>query len=313
MIPSKEEFIAVVDRISPHIHKTPIHTSRLLNARTQSSLYFKCDNFQKGGSYKLRGATNAILSLSNEKRALGVATHSSGNFAQALSLAASLCDVPAYIVMPENAPSVKVDAVRDYGGIITMCPSTLKDRESTLHEVIKKTGASPIHPSNQQEVIWGQGTMAFELLNQVKDLDTIVCPVGGGGVIAGCCIATQLFSPSTEVIGAEPLNADDAYWSLKKGEIVPSVNPDTIADGLRTQLGDQNFPIIKSHVKEIIRVSEEQIVSAMKLIWERMKIVVEPSSATSFAAVLCDIDAFKNKRVGLIITGGNVSLDNLPF
>jgi len=312
-LPTHEELNDSYQRVLPYLHSTPIHTSRLIDDMLGCHLYFKCDNFQKGGSYKIRGATNAILCLTEEERSRGVATHSSGNFAQALSLAAQAVDIPAYIVMPENAPQVKIAAVRDYGGDIILCPSTLSDREQTLGEVIKKTGAKVIHPSNDRNVILGQGTMTFELLHQVANLDLVISPIGGGGVGAGACLACHYVSSQTRVIGAEPANADDAYRSLQAGYIMPSISPDTIADGLRTQLGDQNFPIIQSLIKEIILVEEETIIAAMRLVWERMKIIIEPSSATTLAVVMTKPEKFRDKKIGLIITGGNVSLDRLPF
>lgn len=313
MIPEKVDLLRAIEAVSPHVHFTPIHTSSTINQIVQAKVFLKCDNFQKGGSYKIRGATNAILNLSEVERANGVATHSSGNFAQALSIAATKMGIPAYIVMPENAPHVKREAVKSYGGVVILCKSTLKDREETLEKVLQEKGATQVHPSNDRDVILGQATITAELLKQVENLDYVIVPIGGGGVGAGACLACHYFSPSTKVIGAEPANADDAFRSLQIGEIQPSINPDTIADGLRTQLGDQNFPIIKELIDQIIRVEEEVIIEAMRLIWERMKLVVEPSSATSLAAILTKPELFINKRVGLIITGGNVSLDKLPF
>lgn len=313
MFPDRETLEATASRIQPYIHLTPVLTSSIINEITGAELFFKCDNFQKAGAYKIRGATNAILQLSNESRMKGVATHSSGNFAQALSLAAKKLGIPAFIVMPENAPKVKIEAVKGYGGQVILCPSTLADREATLEIVIKERGATPIHPSNDINVICGQATMSMELIDEVDHLDYIISPIGGGGVGAGACLASLHFSNNTKIVGAEPANADDAYQSLKLGSIQPSINPRTIADGLRTQLGDKNFPILKSILDEIILIDEETIVQAMRLVWERMKIVIEPSSATSLAAVMTKPSKFKNKRVGLIITGGNVTLDQLPF
>jgi len=313
MIPDKAALLEAHERIKPYVHRTPVLTSTMINDIAGADLFFKCDNFQKGGAYKIRGATNALLSMDKSQRSHGVATHSSGNFAQALSIAARSLEVPAYIVMPENAPKVKVAAVKGYGGEVILCPSTLKDREATLEKVLADKDATPVHPSNDIDVILGQGTMSLELLDQTKGLDYIISPIGGGGVGAGACLACHHMSPSTKVVGAEPANADDAYRSLAAGHIMPSVNPDTIADGLRTQLGDKNFPIIHSLIDEIILVQEEIIIAAMRLVWERMKIIIEPSSATSLAAVMTNPDKFRDKRVGLIITGGNVSLDQLPF
>lgn len=261
----------------------------------------------------MRGATNAILSLSEEQKAKGVVTHSSGNFAQALSLAAKSLGVPAYIVMPISAPEVKKAAVRTYHGKITECPSTLKDREEAAYKIQEETGATFIHPSNDMDVILGQGTAALELLQDHPDLDYIICPVGGGGLIAGTALAVKYFGENCKCTGGEPLEADDAWRSLQSGKIETNDTADTIADGLKTQLGDQNFPIILKDVEEIIRVSEEEIKAALRLIWERMKIIVEPSSAVPFAAVLKEKKKFRNKKVGIIISGGNVDLKNLPF
>lgn len=313
MIPSKEQFKATIDRVAPYVHRTPILTSSIINKIIGAELFFKCENFQKGGAYKIRGATNATLLLPEEKRNLGLATHSSGNFAQAVAITARDLDIPAYIVMPDNSPSVKKNAVVDYKANVYSCPSTLKDREETTQKIIDETGAHFLHPSNDTNVILGQGTVAHELLEEYPNLDSIVSPVGGGGVIAGSCLACNYNNSKALVIGAEPYGADDAYHSLKEGRIMPSINPDTIADGLRTQLGDKNFPIIKESVSEIIRVTDEEIISAMKLVWERMKIIIEPSSATTLAAIIREKDKFKNQKIGLIITGGNVDLQKLPF
>ncbi len=310
---SKSQLHKVLERIQPHIHRTPVLGSTLINEITGSNLWFKCENFQKMGAFKMRGATNAILNLSEEKKARGVVTHSSGNFAQALSLAAKSLDVPAYIVMPDTAPEVKKAAVRTYEGKITECPSTLKDREETANKILKDTGATFVHPSNDLDVILGQGTAAMELLEDYPDLDYIFCPVGGGGLIAGTALAVKHFGTNCKCIGGEPLEADDAWRSLKSGKIETNETVNTIADGLKTQLGDQNFPIILENVEEIIRVSEEEIKSTLRLIWERMKIIVEPSSAVPLAAVIKEKERFKNKKIGVIISGGNVDLNQLPF
>jgi threonine dehydratase len=301
------------DTIRPHIHRTPVLTSSQLNHMAGCELYFKCENFQKMGAFKMRGATYAISQLSEEARSKGVVTHSSGNFAQALSLAAQSLGVKAYIVMPENAPSVKIAAVKGYGGKVILCPSTMKDRETTAAKIQQETGATFIHPSNDAHVITGQGTAAKELLEDYPDLDFIVSPVGGGGLIGGTVLAVEAHGKKVRVIGAEPAEADDAYRSLKSGKIETNTTTNTIADGLKTMLGDINFPLIQRGVEEIIRVEEEEIISAMKLIWERMKIVVEPSCSVTLAAVLKNKELFSNKRVGLIISGGNVDLTKLPF
>ncbi len=261
----------------------------------------------------MRGATNAILGLSDEQKSKGVVTHSSGNFAQALSLAAKSLGVPAYIVMPDSAPEVKKAAVRTYGGKITECPSTLKDRERTAKEIQQRTGATFIHPSNDLDVILGQGTAALELLEDKPDLDIVFCPVGGGGLIAGTALAVKYFGTKCKCMGGEPQEADDAWRSLQSGKIETNETANTVADGLKTQLGDINFPIILENVDEIVRVSEEEIKTALRLIWERMKIIVEPSSAVALAAVIREKQRFKNKKIGIVISGGNVDLAKLPF
>lgn len=310
---TKEDISEAYHRIKDNIHQTPVLTSTYLNKISGASIFFKCENFQKGGSYKLRGALNASLLLSEEDRLKGIATHSSGNFAQAVAISAKILNTDAHIVMPKNAPTIKQQATKDYGAKVYFCESTLKARESTLEEIIAKTGASRLHPSNDIPVINGQGTCAYELIQEVNDLDYIISPVGGGGVASGTILACKFFSPKTKTIGAEPKNADDAYRSLIAGEILESINPNTIADGLRTQLGHNNFPIIRDGIHSIILVSEDEIIAAMKIVWNRMKIIIEPSSATTLAALLKTKGEFTGKRVGLIITGGNVDLTNLPF
>ncbi|WP_373055535.1 pyridoxal-phosphate dependent enzyme [Zunongwangia sp. H14] len=310
---SKQELEEVHKRILPYIHITPVLQSGLLNKISGADLYFKCENFQRMGAFKMRGATNAILQLSKEQQQKGVVTHSSGNFAQALSLAAKSLGVPAYIVMPSTAPQVKKDAVKTYGGKITECAPNLKDREETAEKIMRETGAAFLHPSNNTNVILGQGTAAMELLKEHQDLDFMVTPVGGGGLVAGTALAAHFFGNNCQTIGAEPFEVDDAYRSLKSGKIETNKTTDTIGDGLKTQLGDKNFPIIQKYVSEIIRVEEAEIIEALKLIWERMKIVIEPSSATALAAVLRENEKFRNKKIGIIISGGNVDLSNLPF
>lgn len=300
-------------RIQPYIHNTAVLTSHLIDDIAGASLFFKCENFQKMGAYKMRGATNAIMMLTDAQRAKGVITHSSGNFAQALSLAAKSLNTKAIIVMPENAPEVKRRAVEGYGGIIHTCASTIEARELMTNKIIEETGATFIHPSNDLQVIYGQGTAALELLEYHPDLDLIVTPVGGGGLIAGSALAAHYFGNNCKVIGGEPFEVDDAYRSLQSGKIETNTTTYTIADGLRTHLGDINFPIIQQYVDQIIRVTENEIIDAMRLIWLRMKIIVEPSSAVALAAVLRDKSMFSNKKVGIIISGGNVDLKNLPF
>ncbi|MFC0602967.1 threonine/serine dehydratase [Winogradskyella pulchriflava] len=309
----KQTLIQTHNRIKPFIHKTPVLTSRLLNEKAGCNLFFKCENFQKLGAFKMRGASNAILSLSEEERQRGVVTHSSGNFAQAVSLAAQRLGVKAYIVMPENAPQIKKDGVKTYNGEIIECESTLEAREATAFKIRDEKGASFLHPSNQDEVIYGNSTAAIELLEKQPNLDIILTPVGGGGLIAGTALAAHFFSEKCKVIGGEPAVADDAYRSLISGKIETNGNFHTIADGLRTTLGERNFPIIQKYVDKIIRVEENDIITAMQLIWERMKIIIEPSSAVAFAAVLKNKEEFKNKNVGIILSGGNVDITNLPF
>jgi len=309
----KEELLKAQQRISPYIHYTPVLTSHLLDGISGASLFFKCENFQKMGAFKMRGATNALLQLSDAQKTKGVVTHSSGNFAQAVALAARNIGIKAYIVMPKNAPQVKKEAVIGYGGIVIESNSTPIAREQKANEVMKETGATFIHPSNDIPVIIGQGTATMELLKVQPDLEAIVTPVGGGGLLGGSALAAHYFGNNCQVYAGEPDEANDAYRSLKSGKIETNKTTNTIADGLRTQLGDNNFPIIKKYVTAIICVSETEIISAMKLIWERLKIMVEPSSAVAFAAVLKDKECFKNKKVGIILSGGNVDLTNLPF
>jgi len=309
----KSDLLDCHKRIIPYVHNTPVLTSRLINELIGVELYFKCENFQRAGAYKMRGATNAILQLSNEERSKGVVTHSSGNFAQAVSLAAKTLGVKAHIVMPTSAPKIKREGVLEYDGIIYDCEPTVKARQKRADEISEKTGATFLHPSNQTNVIIGQGTAAIELLTEQPNLNAIFCPVGGGGLIAGSSLAAQHFGKNCKVYGGEPFEADDAYRSLQSGKIEGNDSVNTIADGLRTVLGDQNFPIIKEHVTEIIRVTEEEIVAAMRLVWERMKIIIEPSSAVTLAALIRNKLNFQKQKVGVIISGGNVDLSNLPF
>ncbi len=312
-IDSRKALNTVRQRIASYIHWTSVLTSTSLNEQAGVKLFFKCENFQKMGAFKMRGAASAVTNLNLEQQQKGVVTHSSGNFAQALSLAARGLKVPAYIVMPENAPQVKKEAVKGYGGIIIECESTIQAREEKARKIQQEKGAIFIHPSNDDDVILGQGTAACELLEDHPDLDCIFTPVGGGGLIAGTALAAHHFGKDCKTIGGEPFAVDDAYRSLISGKIEANRTTDTIADGLRTHLGDRNFPVIQKLVEKIIRVEEEEIVDAMKLIWERMKIVIEPSSAVAFAAVLKNKEEFKNKNVGIILSGGNVDVKNLPF
>lgn len=300
-------------KIKEFIHQTPILSSSAINEITGAEIYFKCENFQKVGAFKFRGACNAVFSLSEEEAKRGVATHSSGNHAQALALASKLRGISAHIVIPNNAPDVKKKAVEAYGAAVTYCQPTLAARESTLSKIVEKTAATFIHPYDNVSVIAGQGTVALEVFNEIENLDIIVAPVGGGGLLSGTAITTKSVSPSTKVIAAEPKNADDAFRSFKTGSFVESTNPNTVADGLLTSLSDRTFHIIKQNVDEIFTASEESILKAMRLIWERMKIIIEPSSAVVLAIVLENKAYFKDKKIVLIISGGNVDLSSLSF
>ena len=297
-------------RIKPFIEHTPVLTSSSLNEMAGCQLFFKCENFQKVGAFKARGAINAALKLPDEERKNGLATHSSGNHAQAIARAGKILNVKSYIVMPRTAPEIKKRGVRGYGGEIFECEPTLQAREETLAQVIKKTGASEIHPFNNYNVMEGQATCAKELFEQVPKLDVVMAPVGGGGLLSGTALATKFFSPATIVIGGEPAGSDDAYRSMQSGKIEPAQS-NTIADGLLTTLGDKTFPIIYENVKEIITVTDEEIIAAMRLIWERLKIIVETSCAVPFAAVLKRKEKFKDMRVGIILSGGNVDLEKI--
>lgn len=312
-IPTFEDVQSAHERIKSQIHRTPVLTNRRVDEHSGATVFFKCENFQRVGAFKFRGASNAIGSLSDEEAANGVATHSSGNHAQAVALAAKMRGIPAHIVMPENAPAVKKKAVKGYGAHVTMCESTLEGRKSTLAEVVEKTGALFIHPYNDARIIAGQGTAAIELLDEEPDLDIILAPVGGGGLLSGTAIAGKGMKPGIRVIGCEPEIADDAYRSFKSGELQPVQRTDTVADGLRTSLGELSFACIKKHVDDIVTVSESEIVEAMRFIWERMKIIIEASCAVPVAALFHNKMDAKGKKVGIIITGGNVDLDHLPW
>ncbi len=305
---TKESIIEAHERIKPYIHHTPVLTSESLDEMAGCRLFFKCENFQKVGAFKARGAMNAALSLTEGQQKKGLATHSSGNHAQALARAAKILNTKSFIVMPRTAPEIKKRGVRGYGGEIFECEPTLQARESTLAEVIAKTGATEIHPFNNYKVIEGQATAAKELIEAVSPLDYIIAPVGGGGLLSGTALAASFFSPKTIVIAGEPAGSDDAFRSLQSGKI-EEAQSNTIADGLLTKLGDKTFPIIQAGVKEIITVTDEEIIAAMRLIWERLKIIVETSCAVPFAAVLKDKSKFLGKRVGIILSGGNVDLE----
>jgi threonine dehydratase len=300
-------------RIKDKINRTPVLTSATLDAQAHAQLFFKCENFQKGGAFKARGATNAVFLLSDEEARRGVATHSSGNHAAALARAAGLRGISAHIVMPNNASQAKQAAVARYGGRIVLCEPTLAARETTCARLIADTGAVLIHPYDDVRVMAGQGTTAVELLESIPELDLLLCPVGGGGHLSGVAVAGKSLKPSIRVVGVEPAGADDAYRSFKAGHIIPSVNPQTIADGLRSSLGKHTFPEIQRYVDEIVTVSEESIVQAMRTIWEVMKIIIEPSAAVPYAALLEDKLNIADKRVGIILSGGNLDLDTLPW
>lgn len=307
-VPTQDDLLQAHERIKSYVHQTSVMTSGSIDAIAGCQIFFKCENFQKIGAFKARGAMNAVLSLSPEDRVKGVATHSSGNHAQALARAAKIIGVNAYIVMPKTAAEIKKKGVRAFGGIITECEPTLEARESTLAQVIEETGATEIHPFNNYDVIAGQGTAAIELFDSAGELDYVLTPVGGGGLLCGTLLAAKYFSPKTKVIAGEPAGADDTYRSLQSGKIEPS-QADTIADGLLTSLGDKTFPIIRDMVAEVITVSDEEIIIAMRLIWERVKIIVEPSCAVPFAVVLKEKEKFSGKRVGIILSGGNVDME----
>ena len=302
-------------RIRSHLHETPVITCQALDAMAGRQLFFKCENLQKVGAFKYRGATNAVLSLTDEEAQNGVVTHSSGNHAQAVALAARTRGIAAHIVMPSNAPAIKRAAVEGYGGRVIRCEPTLEARETTAAEVIAETGASFIHPYNDPHVIAGQGTTALELLEQVSGLDAIITPVGGGGLLSGVSIACRGLAPEITILGAEPAGADDAARSMEAGKLIPQEGPNTIADGLLTSLGELTWPIIRDHVERIIRVDDDAIVSAMRLFWERAKLVIEPSAATALAAMLDASTTLEPgiERVGVVLTGGNVDLAQLPW
>ncbi len=300
-------------RIKPYIHRTPVMTSRQINEISGAEIYFKCENFQRMGAFKMRGGINAVLALTDEQKSRGVVTHSSGNFAQAVALSAKEVGIDAYIIMPSNSPAVKVAAVKDYGGKVTLCPPTLKDRMAFANRVVEEKGATLLHPFNQIEVVMGQGTAAIELLEEQPDLNILMAPVGGGGLIAGTALAGHYFGKNCITIGGEPFEVDDAWRALQSGKIETNETINTIADGLRTTLGTVTFPLIREYVDSIIRVEEQEIVEAMRLTYERMKIIIEPSCAVPLAAVLRAKEKFAGQKVGIILSGGNVDLGKLPF
>ncbi|HWS00719.1 MAG TPA: pyridoxal-phosphate dependent enzyme [Prolixibacteraceae bacterium] len=313
LLPEFSDILSAHELIRPFIHRTPVLTSRSINFLMGCELFFKCENFQKVGAFKFRGATNAVFSLSEEAAILGVGTHSSGNHAAALALAAKIRGIEAHIVMPSSAPAVKKIAVAGYGAHITFCEPTLQAREETLKKLADNLGLTVIHPYNNFKVISGQGTAALELLEEIKVLDIMMCPVGGGGLLAGTAISTKSINPGCKVIAAEPKGADDAYRSFRDGCIHPSVHPMTIADGLLTSLGELNFAVIQQSVDDILTASEESIIAAMRMIWERMKIIIEPSSALPLAVIMENREKFAGHQIGIILSGGNVDLEKLPF
>jgi len=309
----KKILLETHERIKPYVHRTPVMSSTAINNKVGAEIYFKCENFQKMGAFKMRGATNAILNLSKEDQQKGVVTHSSGNMAQAVSLGAKSLGIEAHIVMPSNAPQVKKDAVRGYGGRIQEVTPTIEARQAAADKIVLEKGSTFIHPSNDLDVILGQGTATIELLEDHPDLNFICTPVGGGGLLAGSALAAFHFGNNCKTIGGEPMEADDAWRSLQSGKIEKNETANTVADGLRTHLGDINFPIIQKYVEEIIRVEENEIIAAMRLIWERMKIIIEPSCAVPLAAIIKDKEKFAGAQIGIILSGGNVDLSKVPF
>jgi threonine dehydratase len=312
-IPTYDDVLAAHERIEPYIHRTPVLTSTFMNNLTGAQLFFKCENFQKAGAFKARGASNAVFGLSEEKAKRGVATHSSGNHALSLSYAAGRRDIPCYVVMPHTAPQAKKDAVIGYGGQITECEPSTSSREAVFAEVQAKTGADFVHPYNDPRVIAGQGTCSKEMIEDLGELDAVIAPIGGGGMVSGTCLTLSNIAPSVEIYAAEPEQADDAYRSFKAGHIIADDAPVTVADGLKVPLKELTWHFVSNYVTDILTASEQEIIDAMRLIWQRMKIVMEASSAVPLATILKNRERFAGKRVGVIITGGNVDLDKLPW
>ncbi len=312
-IPTLEDMLVAHERIKPHIHRTPVLTSSFLNELTGAELFFKCENFQKAGAFKVRGASNAVFGLDEETAKAGVATHSSGNHALSLSYAAGRRGIPCHVVMPRTAPQAKKDAVRGYGGIITECEPSTSSREAVFAEVEARTGAEFVHPYNDPRVIAGQGTCSKELMEQTDGLDAVVAPIGGGGMVSGTCLTLSNLAPEVKIFAAEPEQADDAARSFRAGHIIADDAPETVADGLKVPLKELTWHFVSNHVTDILTASEQEIVDAMRLIWARMKIVMEPSSAVPMATILKNRDVFAGKRVGIIITDGNVDLGKLPW
>jgi threonine dehydratase len=312
-IPTLADMLVAHERIKPYIHRTPVMTSEFINGLTGAELFFKCENLQKAGAFKARGASNAVFGLTDEEAARGVATHSSGNHGTCLSYAAGRRGIPCTVVMPHTAPQAKKDAVRGYGGRVVECEPSTTSREAVFAEVVAETGAEFVHPYNDHRVIAGQGTCSKELMEQVCALDAVIAPIGGGGMVSGTCLTLSNLAPQVKIYAAEPEQADDAYRSFKAGHIIADDAPNTVADGLKVPLKDLTWHFVQNHVTDILTASEQDIIDAMKLIWKRMKIVMEPSSAVPLATILKNRDLFAGKRVGVIITGGNVDLDLLPW
>lgn len=312
-IPTLADMLIAHERIKPYIHRTPVLTSSYLNELTGAELFFKCENFQKAGAFKVRGACNAVFGLDDETAKKGVATHSSGNHALSLSYAAGRRGIPCHVVMPRTAPQAKKDAVRGYGGVITECEPSTSSREAVFAEVQAETGAEFVHPYNDHRVIAGQGTCSKELNEQVEGLDAVVAPIGGGGMVSGTCLTLSNLAPAVKIFAAEPEQADDAARSFRAGHIIADDAPETVADGLKVPLKDLTWHFVSNHVTDVLTAGEQEIIDAMRLIWARMKIVMEPSSAVPLATILMNRDVFAGKRVGVIITGGNVDLDRLPW
>lgn len=312
-IPTYQDMLDAHDRIKPHIRRTPVRTSDYLNELTGAKLFFKCENFQEPGAFKVRGASNAVFGLGDGQAKLGVATHSSGNHASCLSYAAKLRGIPCNVVMPSTAPQAKKDTVARYGGVITECAPSTTSREATFAKVQAETGGDFVHPYNDPRVIAGQGTCAREFMEQTDGLEIVIAPIGGGGMISGTCLTLSNQAPEVQIIAAEPEQADDAYRSFKAGHIIADDAPKTIADGLLVPLKDLTWHFVSNHVTDILTASETEIVEAMKLTWKHLRIVMEPSSAVPLATILKNKDRFAGKRVGVIITGGNVDLDRLPW
>lgn len=312
-IPTFQDVADAHERIRPHIHRTPVLTSSWLNALTGAELFFKCENFQKAGAFKARGASNAVFGLTDAEAAKGVATHSSGNHGLSLAYAAGRRGIPCTVVMPRTAPQAKKDAVKGYGGRVVECEPSTSSREAVFAEVLDETGAEFVHPYNDPRVIAGQGTCSRELNEDVGGLDAVVAPIGGGGMISGTCLTLSTLNPGVKIYAAEPKQADDAARSFRAGHIIADDAPETVADGLKVPLKELTWHFVKAHVTDILTAEEDEIVEAMKLIWKRMKIVMEPSSAVPLAAILKNPEVFRGKRVGVIVTGGNVDLDKLPW